>query len=71
MNITVFLQGRQFLRVCRVSFVFSYTAVLLETTEECGRHFVLSVSKDKNEVRAKSFRTGAVQHIRHTVVKDM
>jgi len=68
MNITVFCKGKTVPEIL-LSFVLSYTAVLLETAEECVRHFILSVSKDKNEVLAKSFRTGAVQNIRHTIDK--
>ena len=51
--------------------MLSCISVLLETTEEFGRHLVLFLSKEKHEVRAKSFRTGAVQHIRHTIVTGL
>jgi len=36
--------------------------------EECGRHFE---SKDKYEVRAKSFRPGTLRKIRHRVVTGL
>jgi hypothetical protein len=39
------------MKFCWFRVVVSFTAVLLDTKEECGRQFVLSVSKEKQEVR--------------------
>ena len=59
-NVKNFLKEGKWLVFCWFSVVISYTLVLLETKVEYGRQFVLSVSKERHEVRAQSFLTGAV-----------
>ena len=67
-TVMLFCKGKKVPDTCWISFVPLCTAVFLETTEECGRHFVLSLSKEKYYVRGKSFRTAAVQQIRNKAV---